>query len=232
MGLSSCLILFGGGLIYTITGLTNFEAIYIFISVSETNKIIQGLNLGFIFIIVGLLFKIASAPLHNWQNWRNSGVKFSYLLTNLRILLYAKILLFLQKSVISEKFYVLKYNLQEKLTLFIINNVNNLEVLSKTDKEELSLLFKNQLNFIYWFIGFCEGDVSFVLNLRDGPIFTIHLNIADLKILELIKDTLKFGNIYINKNGTSCSFTVSKRTDILKLITIFNGRLFLKKRQG
>jgi NADH-ubiquinone oxidoreductase chain 2 len=65
-GLSSCLILFGAGLIYTFTGLTNFESIYSLISVSYSNNIIQGLNLGFILIIVGFLFKIAAAPLHNW----------------------------------------------------------------------------------------------------------------------------------------------------------------------
>lgn len=66
-GLSSCLILLGGGLVYSFTGLTNFESIYSLISLSETNNIIQGFNLGFIFIIVGLLFKIAAAPLHNWS---------------------------------------------------------------------------------------------------------------------------------------------------------------------
>lgn len=65
-GLSSCLILLGAGLIYTFTGLTNFESIYSLISVSDTHNIIQGLSLGFILIIVGFLFKIAAAPLHNW----------------------------------------------------------------------------------------------------------------------------------------------------------------------
>jgi NADH-ubiquinone oxidoreductase chain 2 len=65
-GLSSCLILLGAGLIYTFTGLTNFESIYSLISVSDSHNIIQGLSLGFILIIVGFLFKIAAAPLHNW----------------------------------------------------------------------------------------------------------------------------------------------------------------------
>jgi NADH-ubiquinone oxidoreductase chain 2 len=65
-GLSSCLILFGGGLIYSFTGLTNFESIYSLISILETNNIIQGINLGFIFIFLGLLIKIAAAPLYNW----------------------------------------------------------------------------------------------------------------------------------------------------------------------
>ena len=65
-GLSSCLILLGAGLIYAYTGLTNFESIYSLISVSEINYIIQGLSLGLILMIVGFLFKISAAPLHNW----------------------------------------------------------------------------------------------------------------------------------------------------------------------
>ena len=65
-GLSSCIILLGSALIYTFTGLTNFESIYSLISVSYSNQIIQGLSLGFILVFIGLLFKIAAAPLHNW----------------------------------------------------------------------------------------------------------------------------------------------------------------------
>lgn len=65
-GLSSCLILLGAGLIYSFTGLTNFESIYNLVSVSDISNINQGLTLGLILIIVGFLFKIAAAPLHNW----------------------------------------------------------------------------------------------------------------------------------------------------------------------
>jgi len=69
-GLSSCIILLGASLIYTYTGLTNFESIYSLISISAThnynNDIIIGLSLGLILIIIGFLFKIAAAPLHYW----------------------------------------------------------------------------------------------------------------------------------------------------------------------
>ena len=65
--LSSSLILLGAGLIYAFTGLTNFESIYSLVSISESSQIIQGLSLGIIIIIVGFLFKIAAAPLHNWS---------------------------------------------------------------------------------------------------------------------------------------------------------------------
>ncbi len=67
--LSSCFILLGAGLIYTFTGLTNFESIYSLISVSysATQKILSGVSLGVIFIFVGFLFKVAAAPFHSWS---------------------------------------------------------------------------------------------------------------------------------------------------------------------
>jgi len=71
--LSSCFILLGAGLIYSFTGLTNFESIYSLLSVSHTatlftaNKIISGVSLGLILIFIGFLFKIAAAPLHSWS---------------------------------------------------------------------------------------------------------------------------------------------------------------------
>lgn len=62
-GLSSSIILFGSALIYTQTGLTHLENIYYLTSTILTNT---GLMLGFCLIIIGLLFKIAAAPLHHW----------------------------------------------------------------------------------------------------------------------------------------------------------------------
>lgn len=94
-GLSSCIILLGCGLIYSYTGLTNFESIYSIISTSNSINLdfelqprlaaatknlvslnylpgqlavpVQGLSLGLILIFIGFLFKIAAAPLHNWS---------------------------------------------------------------------------------------------------------------------------------------------------------------------
>jgi NADH-ubiquinone oxidoreductase chain 2 len=64
-GLSSCMILLGIGLIYSYTGLTNIESIYSLISVSD-NDIVRSSILGLSLIVIGFLFKIAAAPLHNW----------------------------------------------------------------------------------------------------------------------------------------------------------------------
>ena len=85
MGLSSSIILLGCGIIYSYTGLTNFETIYSIISTSNSisysalpvfsdntmslsyDMAIQGLSIGLILIFIGFLFKIAAAPLHNWS---------------------------------------------------------------------------------------------------------------------------------------------------------------------
>jgi hypothetical protein len=86
--LSSCLILFGIGLIYAYTGLTNFESIYSFISIYSleinnnyvqfiypflSKEFSQSIFLGLIFIFVGFLFKISAAPFHNWSPAKRSG---------------------------------------------------------------------------------------------------------------------------------------------------------------
>nr|YP_007475401.1 NADH dehydrogenase subunit 2 [Microbotryum cf. violaceum BFL-2013]AGE14615.1 NADH dehydrogenase subunit 2 [Microbotryum cf. violaceum BFL-2013] len=74
--LSSALILLGSSLIYGYTGLTNLDAISNLISVPvslspETgmevqNSVTEGVTLGVVIMSVGFLFKIASAPFHNW----------------------------------------------------------------------------------------------------------------------------------------------------------------------
>jgi NADH-ubiquinone oxidoreductase chain 2 len=65
-GLSSCMILLGIGLIYSYTGLTKLESLYSLISVSYIdNDIVRSSILGLSMMIIGFLFKIAAAPLHN-----------------------------------------------------------------------------------------------------------------------------------------------------------------------
>ena len=65
-GLSSALILLGSALVYSYTGLTNLDSIYLLTSVSNSKNISDGLVLGIAIIIIGYLFKISAAPLHNW----------------------------------------------------------------------------------------------------------------------------------------------------------------------
>jgi NADH-quinone oxidoreductase subunit N len=67
--ISSSFILFGSSLIYGVFGFLNFGNIFLILSniyyIENINLIIGALH-GFLFIFIGLLFKIGTAPFHFW----------------------------------------------------------------------------------------------------------------------------------------------------------------------
>ena len=83
-------------------------------------------------------------------------------------------------------------------------------------------------DFLKWFIGFSEGDGSFVIT-GGKSIFSIHLHLSDLPLLYELQTQLNMGNVY--QNACSAYFIVKANKDINTLIHIFNGNLFLSKRQ-
>ncbi len=82
--------------------------------------------------------------------------------------------------------------------------------------------------FLEWFIGFSEGDGSFFIS-SGKSIFSIHLHLADLPLLYEIQTNLNMGNVFLNKK--SAIFIVKSKKDIHILIEIFNGNIYLRKRQ-
>jgi len=80
-GLSSGFILLGSSILYAYTGTTNLEGIYLLISTGELSSmhpkdlmvglgsdvsLFKYIEIGLLVMTVGFLFKIASAPFHNW----------------------------------------------------------------------------------------------------------------------------------------------------------------------
>lgn len=65
-GLSSALILLGTALIYSYTGVTQFESIYALTSVGGDDEYVAAVVFGLLLVGIGFLFKVAAAPLHNW----------------------------------------------------------------------------------------------------------------------------------------------------------------------
>jgi NADH-ubiquinone oxidoreductase chain 2 len=61
--LSSSLILLGSCLLYGLTGVSNFEGVYLLCSMAIANS---GIHIALVIIGIALLFKIAAAPFHNW----------------------------------------------------------------------------------------------------------------------------------------------------------------------
>lgn len=102
----------------------------------------------------------------------------------------------------------------------------------------LPLLIKPQLNklspqkyhgftedkeFYKWFAGFTDAEGSFGIFTQSKGFylkFSIGLHIDDLPVLNFIKNKLGFGSIYSYKKN--CYYNVTKKEDILKIISIFD----------
>jgi hypothetical protein len=100
---------------------------------------------------------------------------------------------------------------------------------SETTREVF--IFKNDL-FKFWFVGFTEGDGSFIIN-KDGYLeFRITQSSIDAQILFFIKKSIGFGmvRIYDKKNKIHC-FRVIDKDGLFKIISILNGNLFLVSRK-
>ena len=107
--------------------------------------------------------------------------------------------------------------------------VNSYRSYSETTRE--AFVLKNDL-FKLWFIGFVEGAGAFIIN-KDGYLeFRITWPSKDAQILFKIKKELGFGIVRAqgSKNNTHC-YIVYEIKNILKLIAIFNGNIFLESKK-
>lgn len=107
---------------------------------------------------------------------------------------------------------------------------------SETTRGTLSDNNFNSLNsnlmFKYWFIGFTEGDGSFIVNNTGYLEFKVTQPSVDAQILFYIKKQLKFGLVSKqSKTSNTHHFRVRNQKDILKIIHIFNGNLLTEKKK-
>lgn len=88
-------------------------------------------------------------------------------------------------------------------------------------------------NFKYWFIGFTEGDGSFIVNKNGYLEFKVTQSSIDAQILFYIKKELGFGSVRVqDKNNKTHHFRVRDQKGILKLIHIFNGNLLTERKNN
>jgi hypothetical protein len=85
-------------------------------------------------------------------------------------------------------------------------------------------------NFLTWFIGFSEGEGSFIVNNRGDLAFVITQSTSDIKVLYYIQETLGFGKVISQSVKTSRYVTQSKK-EIEVIIKIFNGNIILPTKQ-
>ena len=112
-----------------------------------------------------------------------------------------------------------------------MNKIGSSETIRKTTfnffnytQNIVSHHIKINKDFLEWFIGFAEGDGSFIVS--NNRLFFI-INQKQQKILYIIKKNLGFGKVSTYK--TYSRYIVADKENIDKLIFIFNGNLVLNK---
>jgi len=111
-----------------------------------------------------------------------------------------------------------------------INSVNKYEQF-KEFYDKYERIFPNNAKiskeWLDWFIGFSEGDGSFIVDNRNNLQFVITQK--DIKVLEMIYDTFKFGRV-IKQGKFTYRFIVEQKILIELIILIFNGNMILPSR--
>lgn len=94
---------------------------------------------------------------------------------------------------------------------------------------QYKLLFGNSkelpdLKFLTWFIGFVEGDGSFIVAKRGDISFVITQDSRDIQVLNMIQDVLRFGKVI--KQGQSTSrYVVQDKKGLYLICLLFNKNI-------
>jgi hypothetical protein len=87
-------------------------------------------------------------------------------------------------------------------------------------------------NFLIYFIGFFEGDGSFLINTqRCSTEITLSQHTVDLAFLHKLRAQLGFGIVYKQKTRTLAFLSIGKRENVLRMIHLLNGNLCCPARQ-
>jgi hypothetical protein len=100
---------------------------------------------------------------------------------------------------------------------------------SETTRE--AFILKDNL-FKSWLIGFTEGDGSFIINKDSYLEFKITQSSSDAQVLFYIKKALGFGIVRVqDKNNKTHCYIVRDKEGLFKIISIFNGNIFMATRK-
>lgn len=105
--------------------------------------------------------------------------------------------------------------------------------LSKLEKYYIQMNISKKLpneDFLFWLVGFTEGDGSFVINKRNQLSFILIQGNANIILLENILSILALGHI-IKQSERVSKLIVQKKVEVELIILLFNGNIVLPSRK-
>lgn len=148
-----------------------------------------------------------------------------------KIIFFSLILFILYNKKITNK-EINNNLLEEQLSIYNYKNNSSKNFEFDLFYSEFNRRFPNKekpsIEFLEWFIGFFEGDGSFMVAKRGDLAIMITQSKYDINILNEIKNILGIGSIIIqSKKNNTFKWIVQNRKDTYLLALLFNGNLVL-----
>ncbi len=89
----------------------------------------------------------------------------------------------------------------------------------------------NPNDFLYWFIGFFEGDGSFTITTKGDTSIVVTQETSEIELLKTIRNIFGVGSV-IKQGKNTHRFVVQDKSGKLLLCHLFNGNLILPIRQA
>lgn len=187
----------------------------------HTKKVRKGINIGFILFIVSEVFFFFSIFWAYFHSSLSPSVELGGMWPPMGIEALNLWELPLLNTVESAIYAVWVWTPLYMLNLSINQDYISLLLPLSLKKPQLNKL---DTEFYKWFAGLTDAEGSFgIFTLPSKGIylkFTLGFHIDDLPALKLIKNKLGFGRIYTYKK--SCYYIITKKENILKVISIFD----------
>ena len=145
--------------------------------------------------------------------------------------LFSKITMYISFFYLIYKAVLTKYDISINISNTAADNVFNFN----NFYHEYNKIYPNNkvpsTSFLEWFVGFTEGDGSFIVNTRGNLMFVITQSTIDIQVLHYIQQQLGFGRVIKQGHKTS-RFIVQDISNLYLVIQLFNGNIVFPSKQN